>query len=73
MHTGTFAVLPAVQLAVVWAVAAQVQAEHIRPSPKNPALHVHVDVSFVVLREHVLAFVAYGEHVLHAEHAFPSP
>jgi hypothetical protein len=36
-------------------------------------LHVHVDESVTDLIEQGLSFVAYGEHVLHAEHVAPSP
>jgi hypothetical protein len=69
-----FSVLPAEQLTVARALEeAQVHAEQLKPFPKYPALHVHVDVSAVVLPEHGAAFVAYGEHVLHAEHVMPSP
>ncbi len=66
--------LPAVQLAETFELEeAQVHAVQVRPSPKYPALHTHVDVSVVVLPRHTPAFVAYGEHVLHAEQVVPSP
>ncbi len=66
--------LPAEQLTVACALEeGQVQAAQDIPLPKYPALHVHLDVSDVVLPEQGITLVADSEHVLHAEHTAPLP
>ena len=65
--------LPAAQLAIIWAFVAHAHGLQARPVPKYPELHLHVDTSVAVLPEQGLATVAFCEHVLHAEHVAPSP
>ena len=68
------AVLPAAHLTKSIALeVAQAQGLQDTPLPKYPSLQVHVDVSVVVLPGQEAAFVAYGEHVLHAEQFEPLP
>ncbi len=45
----------------------------VKPSPKYPALHLHMDVSVVVLSAQSIVWIAFGEHVLHAEQLDPLP
>ena len=65
--------LPAVQLAITWAFTAHEQGLQVRPVPKYPELHLHVEMKVVLLPEQGWNDVANCEHASHAEHVVPLP